>query len=98
MSTPNSIRLSSQKAFAVFILSFYLVINLSSCTLLNVNLTPTVSALKEKEQFLAVDAAFPPKATIGGTLASNAPGHLRWQMAHMRDMVIYNFVFFERFY
>ncbi|MDE0744807.1 MAG: FAD-binding oxidoreductase [SAR202 cluster bacterium] len=44
--------------------------------------------LKEKEQFLAVDAAFPPKATIGGTLASNAPGHLRWQMAHMRDMVI----------
>jgi protease IV len=51
MSTSNSIRLLSQKAFAVFILSFYLVINLSGCTLLNVNLTPTVSPLKEKEIF-----------------------------------------------
>jgi protease IV len=51
MSTPNSIRLSSQKAFAVFILSFYLFINLSGCTFLNVNLTPSVSDLKEKEVF-----------------------------------------------
>ncbi|PZC42800.1 MAG: glycolate oxidase FAD binding subunit [Chloroflexi bacterium] len=44
--------------------------------------------LREQEQFLAVDAAFPEEATIGGTLASNAPGYLRWQLAHMRDMVI----------
>ncbi|HCE75923.1 MAG TPA: hypothetical protein DEP04_04780 [Dehalococcoidia bacterium] len=44
--------------------------------------------LKEQGQFLAIDAAFPDQATIGGTLASNAPGYMRWQLAHMRDMVI----------
>ena len=44
--------------------------------------------LKEEGQFLAVDTPFPEAATIGGTLASNAPGYLRWQLAHMRDMVI----------
>jgi protease-4 len=51
MNIFDSISILSQKAFAVFILSFYLIINLSGCTLLNVNLTPTVSALKEKEVF-----------------------------------------------
>ncbi len=51
MNSSNSIRLLSQKAFAAIILSFYLILNLSGCTLLNVNLTPTISALKEKEIF-----------------------------------------------
>jgi len=37
---------------------------------------------------LAIDAAFPDQATVGGTLASNATGYMRWQLAHMRDMVI----------
>ncbi len=53
-----------------------------------ITLNSLQNRLKEQEQFLAVDAAFPGKATIGGTLASNAPGYLRWQLAHMRDMVI----------
>ncbi|MEC7836722.1 MAG: FAD-binding oxidoreductase, partial [Chloroflexota bacterium] len=44
--------------------------------------------LKEQGQFLAIDAAFPDQATLGGILASNAPGYMRWQLAHMRDMVI----------
>ena len=44
--------------------------------------------LNDHGQFLAVDCPFPSEATIGGTLASNAPGFLRWQLAHMRDMVI----------
>jgi len=44
--------------------------------------------LREQGQFLAIDAAFPDQATLGGILASNAPGYMRWQLAHMRDMVI----------
>ena len=44
--------------------------------------------LNSHGQFLAIDCPFPAKATIGGTLASNSPGFLRWQLAHMRDMVI----------
>lgn len=51
MNISNLVRSLSLKEFAFFILSFYLAINLSGCTLLNVNLTPTVSALKEKEVF-----------------------------------------------
>ena len=45
-------------------------------------------SLKEHGQFLAVDCPFPAESTVGGTLASNSPGFLRWQLAHMRDMVI----------
>ena len=46
------------------------------------------NVLKERGQFLAIDTPLPETATVGGTLASNAPGYLRWQLAHMRDMVI----------
>jgi len=53
-----------------------------------VTLKSLQDVLKEQGQFLAIDAAFPDQATIGGILASNAPGYMRWQLAHMRDMVI----------
>ena len=46
------------------------------------------NVLKERGQFLAIDTPLPGTATVGGTLASNAPGYLRWQLAHMRDVVI----------
>jgi protease IV len=51
MNKFNLVRFLSKRTISTFILSFYLVINLSSCTLLNVNLGPSVSALKEKEVF-----------------------------------------------
>lgn len=46
------------------------------------------SVLSEHGQFLAIDSPFPEEATIGGVIASNAPGFLKWQLAHPRDSVI----------
>ncbi len=51
MSLSSSIRLLKKQAIFTFILSFYFTVILSSCTLLNVNLIPTVSPLKEKTIF-----------------------------------------------
>ena len=44
--------------------------------------------LSEHGQFLAIDSPFPDQATVGGVIASNAPGFLKWQLAHPRDSVI----------
>ena len=46
------------------------------------------SVLSEHGQFLAIDSPFPDQATVGGVIASNAPGFLKWQLAHPRDSVI----------
>ena len=44
--------------------------------------------LASQGQFLALDAAMPDEATIGGTLASGAGGPLKWQHGSPRDLVI----------
>ncbi len=44
-----AVRFLYSKVFRVLIFSFYFAVNLSGCTLFNVNLTPTISPLKEKE-------------------------------------------------
>jgi len=62
--------------------------DLTCVTQSGVTLKSLQDTLKEQGQFLAIDAAFPDQATVGGTLASNATGYMRWQLAHMRDMVI----------
>ena len=62
--------------------------DLTCVTQSGVTLKSLQDTLKEHGQFLAIDAALPDQATVGGTLASNAPGYMRWQLAHMRDMVI----------
>lgn len=49
----------------------------------------TVSeVLAQAGQLLAVDPPLPPRATIGGTLASGASGPTKWQFGHIRDTVI----------
>jgi glycolate oxidase FAD binding subunit len=60
-----------------------------TCTVeAGIRLNDLKKELSEKRQFLSIDAALPIEATVGGTLASNAPGLIKWQLSHMRDTVI----------
>lgn len=44
--------------------------------------------LAEHGQFLAIDAPFPERSTVGGIMSSLPTGYLRWQLGHPRDTVI----------
>ena len=60
-----------------------------TCTVQSViTLAALQDNLREYNQFLAIDAPEPDIATIGGTLATSAPGYVRWNLDHMRDTVI----------
>ena len=60
-----------------------------TCTVQSgITLSALQNNLREYNQFLAIDAPEPNIATIGGTLASSAPGYVRWNLGHMRDTVI----------
>ena len=53
-----------------------------------ITLSKLQESLQKHGQFLPIDAPLPGQATIGGTLASNAMGPLRWRNNSLRDLVI----------